>query len=120
MAELMKELKSLIELLEEEKQALVQNDGDKVGEIVMTKEEYINRLSQFKDIDIENNEEIMKLIQEIDSLQELNFLLTKQALSYQNSILESISKNANKLANTYSAKGIYEKENSINLIDQSL
>ena len=120
MAELMDELRSLNKLLEEEKQALIQNDGDKVGEIVMTKEEYINRLSQFKGIDIENNKEVMKLIEEINSLQELNLLLTKQALSYQKSILESISKNINKLANTYSSKGSYEKENSVNLIDQSL
>ena len=120
MEELMEMLRGLIQLLEEEKQALIQNKGNRVEEIVRAKGKYIDRLAQFKGLDIEKDEKAMELIEEINSIQELNLLLTNQALSHQNAILESIIDNVNKLSNTYSAKGSYEKENSINLIDQSL
>ncbi|MGN9164769.1 hypothetical protein ACTNDY_05720 [Tissierellaceae bacterium HCP3S3_D8] len=120
MEELLKELKGIIKLLDEEKKALTQDDGKRIVKIVATKNEYIDRLSRFKGIDVENDEEAMKLIEEINSKQELNLLLTKQALSFQNSVLESISKNANKLANTYSARGNMENNNRVNLIDQSI
>ncbi len=120
MEELREILEGLIQLLKEEKDSLVQNDGNRVKEIVLEKERYIDRISEFKGMDIERDREIMGLIEEINSLQELNLLLTNQALSYQNSILESILNNVNGLANTYSANGNYEKENNINLIDQSV
>lgn len=117
---LINNLKNIIKLLEEEKEALVSNDADHVAEIVMKKNELINNLSAFKGMDIENSREAMKLIKEINQMQELNLLLTKQALSYQNAILESISQNLNNFANTYSSKGTYEKANNVNIIDQSV
>lgn len=120
MKELIKELKSIIQLLKEEKQALIENNGDRVGELVVLKSESIDKLVKFKGMDVENNKEAMKLIKEINSLQEINLLLTKQALAFQNSILESISKNVKKVSNTYSAKGNYELKNNVSLIDQSV
>lgn len=117
---LINNLKNIISLLEQEKTALINNDVDKVTEIVNKKNELIEKLGAFKGMDVENFKEAMDLIKEIDSMQELNLLLTKQALSYQNAVLESISQNINNFANTYSSKGTYENTNNINIIDQSV
>lgn len=105
-------------LLREEKEALINNDGEKIAELVEAKNNYIEKLSEFKGLEMEKNQEIIVLSKEIDSLQEINLLMTKQALSYQNAILESIAKNV-KRANTYSSKGNYDSED-INIIDQSV
>lgn len=123
MKELIKKLKALIKVLEEEKEALIKNDGEKIVHLVKVKSEYTDALIEFKGLDIANDETAMKLIGKINDLQEINMLLTKQALAYQNAILESISKNINhinKSSNTYSSKGNYESKNNINLIDQSI
>ena len=77
-------------------------------------------MSVYKGMDIENSKEAMDLIKVINSMQELNQLLTEQALSYQNAILESISKNLNNFSNTYSSKGTYDNSSNINIIDQSV
>lgn len=116
--ELANHLKEWIKLLKEEKEALIQNDGEKITELVDIKNNYIEKLGTFKGLDMENNEEIIALSKEIDSLQEINLLMTKQALSYQNAILESIAKNV-KATNTYSPKGNYDSKD-INIIDQSI
>lgn len=120
MKELLKHLKEIIKLLEEEKEALVKNHGDKIQDLVKAKSEIMDKLIEFKGMDIENNETAMNLIEKINDLQETNLLLTKQALAYQNSILEGISKNMNNMSKTYSPKGNYESKSSINLIDQSV
>lgn len=117
---LISNLKNIISLLEQEKTALVNNDVDEVAKIVNKKNEQIEKLGAFKGMDVENFKEAMDLIKEINSMQELNLLLTRQALSYQNAVLESISQNINNLSNTYSSKGTYENVNSINIIDQSV
>ena len=117
---LINNLKNIISLLKQEKTALINNDVDKVTEIVNKKNEQIEKLGAFKGTDVENFKEAMDLIKEIDYMQELNLLLTKQALSYQNAVLESISQNINNFANTYSSKGTYENTDSINIIDQSV
>lgn len=117
---LMKSLKNLIDLLGMERSALMSNDVDQISMLIDKKNEQINALSVYKGLDIENSREAMDLIKEIDSMQELNLLLTQQALSYQNAILESISKNLNNFSNTYSAKGTYNNSNNISIIDQSV
>ena len=53
-------------------------------------------------------------------MQELNLLLTNQALSYQNALLESISHSVNNIINTYSSNGKYETKNNMSIIDQSV
>ena len=117
---LINNLKNIISLLQQEKKALVNNDVDKVTEIVNKKNEQVEKLGAFKGMDVENFKDAMDLIKQIDTMQELNLLLTKQALSYQNAVLESISQNINNLSNTYSSKGTYENVNNINIIDQSV
>jgi hypothetical protein len=67
--ELIHILKGIIKLLFEEKEALLNSDGHVVAEIVEKKNEYIEKLSAFKGIDIEKNEKVMSLIKEIDDLQ---------------------------------------------------
>lgn len=118
--ELYNQLKSIIKLLHEEKEALLHNEGFKIAEIVEVKNSYIEKLSLFKGIEIEKNEKAMGFIKEINSLQEVNLLLTNQALSFQNVLLESIAKNVRSMSNTYSAKGNYESANNIGLIDHSV
>lgn len=113
-------LNLLVSLLKEEREALIKSDGDKVAEIVKKKENIIEDLSTFKGLDIREDKIIMELIKEIDSLQEMNLLLTKQALSFQNALLESISKGVKASLNTYSAKGNYESNNKTGLVDQSV
>lgn len=118
--ELLGLLKSIEDLLEEEKKALLENNGEKVAEIVQQKNKCIDRLSEFKGMNMDKNQKIVSLIEEINTKQELNLLLTQQALDYQNALLESISQNMKNESNTYSSKGNYRKKKSINLIDQSV
>jgi hypothetical protein len=113
-------LKSLIKLLQIEKDALINNDGNKVAEIVEKKNEYIEKLKEFKGIEAANNEKVLSLVEEINSLQETNLLLTKQAIGYQEMLMESIAKNLKNVSNTYTSKGGYEKSSNINFIDQSV
>ncbi|RBP70126.1 FlgN protein [Alkalibaculum bacchi] len=118
--ELANHLKSILTLLHEEKEALIHNDGNAIAQIVESKKSYIEELSNLKGLDIQDNNKIMAIIEQINELQETNLLLTKQALRFQNNLLESMSKNVQGSTNTYSPKGSYESKNTINLIDQSV
>ena len=113
-------LKQIVTLLNEEKQALLQNQGDKIFKIIESKNTLIEGLSQFSGIDIGKNEKLINLVEEISSLQEINLLLTKQAISYQDMLLESISQNIQSNSNTYSAKGSYESTNDMSLINKKV
>lgn len=125
-------LNSLLKLVKEEKEALIHNDALKVAEIVEKKNEFIEKLSNnTENFNIIPNSgpvipnavegtSLLKLIEEINSIQETNLLLTKQSLSYQNVLIESIAKSLQNLSNTYSSKGSYQKSNNIGLIDQEV
>lgn len=118
--ELINELKAIVNILEDEKEALLENDGHRVADILERKNNYIENLNQYKGLDILNNKKAMELIGEINSIQETNILLTKQALSYQDMLLESIAKNINNLNNTYTPNKGYNQQNNISFIDQSV
>jgi len=120
MQELINDLKGLVKVLYDEKEALLDNDGHKVAEIVEIKNEYIEKLASFKGLDIASNNKAMGIVEEINSLQEINLLLTKQALSYQDVLMESIAQNVKNLTNTYSPNGNNNTSSSINFIDQSV
>lgn len=113
-------LEVIYNLLEEEKDALIHNDVDKISVIVEKKLVQVGKLDEFEGIDVNNNKEVAKLVEEINSLQELNMLMTRQALSYQNGLLENISKSIYNLTNTYSSQGKYESTNNVSIIDQSV
>lgn len=118
--ELISDLKGLLKTLYEEKEVLLQSDGHRIAEIVEIKNDFIEKLAKYKGIEFEKNQKVIEIIEEINSLQEVNLLLTKQALSYQDVLLESISKNIKNMSNTYSAKGNYDSKNDVSLIDQSV
>lgn len=114
--DLQKHLESIIELLKMEKEVLIKNDGDALIEILNEKSIYIEELEKFKGTDL-NDKKTMDLIGEIDSLQELNLLLTRQAASFGENFLESLSKAA-KNSNTYSNSGAYDKNKTTNIIEK--
>lgn len=118
--ELIVVLKKLKNLLYDEKEALLENDGHKIAEIVEEKIELVEELKNLKDIDASSSKKILELVEEIGSIQETNLLLTQQAIGYQEMLIESISKNAKKFSNTYSPKGGYDTNNTVNFIDQSI
>lgn len=112
-------LNGLKMLLEKEKKALIKNDGSTVQNIVLEKESIAKRLSNFENVDPLNNEKIKKIVKEIKELQETNLLLTKQALSFQLGIMDSILESVKSNSNTYSEKGTYDKNKGASFIDKS-
>lgn len=113
-------LKNLLSLLEKEKLALISNDGEKVAEIVKAK---IDITEEIENLAIKNSLEdkrVISLIGQINELQETNLLLTKQALKYQEVLIESIAKNLSSKAGTYEGKGSLNIEQSINFIKETV
>lgn len=114
-------LKSLNALLKEEKVVLINNDAEKLAKIVSKKQELVEIISLIDTKQLQVDDKTKGLMEEIQSLQETNILLTNQALSFQNALLEAISHNIKSLSNTYSQKGqLYSKENNSKIIDQSV
>lgn len=118
-SEFNRDLRALLRILSNEKKALINNDADKIVQLVEKKTQFIEKLDKYKNLDIAANEEAMKLIKEVNEIQELNLLLTKQAYSYNEVLMDSIAKNINK-NNTYSPYGSSNKSNNVNFIDQSV
>lgn len=116
--EFAKHLEAMIKLLKEEKKLLIENQGQALMEIIDRKNSYIKDLEKFKGIDLKDDK-IMELIGEIDSLQELNLLLTRQALAFQENFLQALAKQS-KNSNTYSNVGSYDKSSSVNIIEKEV
>ena len=113
-------LKKLLGILEDEKTALINNDGIKVAQLV---EEKIDIILEIEQLDIENSlsdPRVIDLVDQIGELQKTNLLLTKQALKYQQVMMESIAKNLSNKSGTYQQKGSQNKEQSISFVDQSV
>ncbi|MFZ7120915.1 MAG: hypothetical protein ACOWWH_08210 [Eubacteriaceae bacterium] len=114
-------LKSLLLVLKDEKESLINNNVEKIIRLIDTKNEYIDKISKFEETDFENNVEIRELIKQINLLQETNMLLTKQALSFQSSLLQVISKNIQNNSNTYTSKGKkYQNQKELSFINESV
>lgn len=114
----------LINVLKEEKQALINNDLDLLVNIIKDKEEKVDILSNlisYNDLSDEN-ENIKILVEEVKNLQETNFLLTEQAMSYHSNLMDSILKvlEDTSKSNTYSKDGSYENSNQSTLIDKRI
>lgn len=114
----------LINVLKEEKQALINNDLDLLVNIIKDKEEKVDILSNlisYNDFSDEN-ENIKILVEEVKNLQETNFLLTEQAMSYHSNLMDSILKvlEDTSKSNTYSKDGSYENSNQSTLIDKRI
>lgn len=113
-------LKDMVRVLNKEKQVLIRNDAMALTDIVEKKNDLIRKIESFREMDFSGNQEIRKLVAEIDTLQETNMLLTRQALSYHDAILKSLSKNNTSKYNTYSAKGQMGSQKEVSIVDQSV
>ena len=63
---------------------------------------------------------IEKEVSEIKELQECNVLLTRQAISYHDSILHALSDGMEKSSRTYSKKGQLSPSKNAGLFNQSV
>lgn len=113
-------LKDLIKVLAEEKKVLITNDAVSLEKIVAKKNELIQRIETEKHLGVVADEEVRSLGAEIQRLQEINLLLTKQALGYQENILKSLAKNNTSKYSTYSAKGSMNSQKEVSIVDQSV
>lgn len=112
-------LKEFSGILHREKEALLKNDGATIEALVQEKQRFLEILPtvDFADSD---RAEIERNVKAIQQLQETNLLLTKQALSYQETIMDALAQGAKKSSATYSKKGQYQAVERANLIDHSL
>lgn len=116
-----KQLNQLLEVLMKEKEALIRNDGNKVIELLEKKMGIMDSLKNTDIKSIETNDQIKTLAIEIKEIQETNLMLTRQALKFQENLIEAVASNLSNIANVYSEKGGYEKANqTINLVDQEI
>lgn len=107
---LKKQLNKLADLLKEEKEALKVNDGSKVTEIVEQKMSLVEDLEKIDLSSISTDDVTARLVKEIQDLQETNLLLTKQALNFNDNLMQAIVSNIGKTGNTYSNNGGYTKQ----------
>ncbi len=112
-------LESLLNILEEETQALVDNDGGRISEILDEKMEIIENIDKFQGQNFREDAEIVELIGKIDDLQETNLMLTQQALNYNETFLKIVTEAMEEKSTTYSASGDVGKTTS-SLIDRSI
>lgn len=106
-------------LLIDEKQALIQNDSAKVKALIEQKQEFLEVLPTLRTEGLKK-EELTEVVEDIKNLQQTNVTLTEQALKYQETIMEAITKGVKKDGSTYSKQGDYSTVQQANLIDQSL
>ncbi|MEC6747103.1 hypothetical protein VXN63_01000 [Marinilactibacillus sp. XAAS-LB27] len=108
----------LKEVLVEERAVLIQNDGEKLLELISTKEEIMLSLADFNEDEIDVDQ-LAVVTGEIKELQETNLMLTEQSMSFTEQLISSIQKNVTK-KNTYSKTGTFEKSGQTAFLDQSL
>lgn len=117
--ELYVNLENLLDILEEETQALVDSDGARISEILDEKMKIMENIDKFQGQNFSQDAEIVAIIGKIDDLQETNLMLTQQALSYNETFLKIVSEGMEEKATTYSASGDMGKTTS-SLIDRSI
>ena len=112
-------LQAFITLLETEKEALIHNKGEMIQELVSKKQLFVDAFPGC-DFSVVDANEVKTLVEMIRQLQETNLILTQQALDYQNTILEALSKGANKAGKTYSKSGQQTGLTEASILNQSL
>lgn len=106
-------------LLLDEKDALIKNDSAKVKALVEQKQTFLDILPTLKTEGLKK-EDLVEVVEDIKNLQQTNLILTEQALQYQETMMEAITKGVNKGGSTYSKQGDYSSTQQANIIDQSL
>lgn len=112
-------LLALKEALKREKEALMANDSAAFDSIVSEKQLFLVQLEEatFEGC---NRVAVEKQVNEIKELQECNVLLTRQAISYHDSILTALSDGMEKSSRTYSRKGQLSPSKNAGLFNQSV
>lgn len=110
-------LTALVQLLESEREALLENQGERVATIVEEKQTFLHTMAtvDLKTVDLKT---LKPLIETIRQLQETNLILTKQTLHYQKVVLDALSE-GKKAGKTYSKLGTPISNNQANLLNQS-
>lgn len=106
-------------VLMKEQQALIKNDSAKVKAIVEKKQAFLEILPTLSTEGLEKAD-ISQVAEDIKNLQQTNLTLTQQAINYQETVMEAITKGVNKGGSTYSKQGDYSAAQQVNIIDQSL
>lgn len=112
-------LTEFVDLLKNEKEALIHNEAEKVVEIVTQKQTFLDVLETLTPVSFDDAS-LKEPLAEIKQLQETNLLLTKTALQFQETVLKAITKTVKSSGNTYSKKGYYKGNEQATLINQSL
>ena len=81
------QLHRFLQILKKEKKVLVQNQSEKLEELVEQKESYLSVLTDYQG---SITPRIKELIQSIQIQQEENLLLTQQAMSYQTMLMNAV------------------------------
>src|SRR5699024_6105174 len=84
-------LTDFVELIKSEKDALIQNNAEKVVEIVSKKQVFLETLEALTP-DSFDDARLKEPLAEIKQLQETNLMLTKTALQFQETVLKAITK----------------------------
>ena len=113
-------LKDLLKILKEEKEVLVKNDALSLEKIVARKNEMVAIIREEQEKGVLADEAVRSYALEIEKLQEVNHLLTRQALSFQEEIFKALSKNTAVKHNTYSKEGSMNRTKEVSIIDQSV
>ena len=113
-------LKDLLKILKEEKEVLVKNDALSLEKIVARKNEIVTIIREEQEKGVLPDEAVRSYALEIEKLQEVNHLLTRQALSFQEEIFKALSKNTAVKHNTYSKEGSMNRTKEVSIIDQSV
>lgn len=113
-------LKDLLKILKEEKEVLVKNDALSLEKIVARKNEIVTIIREEQEKGVLADETVRSYAMEIEKLQEVNQLLTRQALSFQEEIFKALSKNTAVKHNTYSKEGSMNRTKEVSIIDQSV
>jgi len=113
-------LKDLLKILKEEKEVLVKNDALSLEKIVARKNEVVTIIREEQEKGVLPDEAVRSYAMEFEKLQEVNQLLTRQALSFQEEIFKALSKNTAVKHNTYSKEGSMNRTKEVSIIDQSV
>ena len=107
-------------LLDEEKKVLINNEPDKVQGIIYKKEALISKINKFDKKINKSDKDLVEIIDKMRELQETNQLLTQQALSFQNNIIEELSTDSNKFSGPYLSSGEYMQNDRVNFINKKI
>lgn len=120
MENLIELLTSMVDILEREKEALIVDDVDILTDIVQEKNQFVEELSSYKGQDYGQDQEVLRIIGEIDKKQEINLMLIEQAKNYNDVFLSSLKKATEDKAVGYSRDGKFSKIRGKSIIDQTV